>query len=115
MRLSWTAVAAGMLSLLSAGQTFGQTTSNGLFGSNTVGGNTATRTPTASSSARSSTGTSAGGTTGGTGGTSTQNVAQTAQQSMVSNAAQPTQVRGFVGADSTNTTNFLSLQAANGQ
>ena len=118
MRLPWIVAAASLISLLAANQTFGQTTSNGLFGSNTVGGSTATRTPTASSSARSSTGTSAGGTTGGTsgaGGTGTQNVAQTAQQNMVSNAAQPTQQRGFVGADSSNTVNFLSLQAANGQ
>src|SRR4029450_2047559 len=90
MFVRWTKILAVLATILScnsadqAGAQTGNTTTSGLFGTNTVGGSAASRTPAAPSQAQTSTGTSPGGTTGGTGGstTNTQNVAQTAMQNM---------------------------------
>jgi hypothetical protein len=118
MFVRWTKIAGLLVAILSfafasrAGAQTGNTTTSGLFGTNTVGGSAASRTPAASSQARTSTGTSPGGTTGGTGATNTQNVASTAMQNMAgaSNMSAPV-AGGFVGADSSDTTNVRSLQA----
>jgi len=118
MFVRWTKILALLAAILSfafaarAGAQTGNTTTSGLFGTNTVGGSAASRTPAASSQARTSTGTSPGGTTGGTGATNTQNVATTAMQSMAGATNMSAQTPGaFVGADRSDTTNARSLQA----
>ncbi len=86
------------------------TTTQGLFGSNTVGGNASTRTPTGSRGAGGSAG--AGTSTPGTSGTESaqQNIAL--ESRTLAPAVQTQQVRGaFVGADTADTGNFRSLQS----
>ncbi len=84
------------------------TTTQGLFGSNTVGGNASTRAPGSSSQG-------SGGGTGGTGGTAgtesaRQNIAL--ESRTLAPAVETQQVRGaFVGADGGDTGNFRSLQS----
>lgn len=109
MRSTWI-LAAGVLSFVITQQAFAQTTSSGLFGSRTSGGSTAT-----------SSGGASGGTSGGTAGAASggtqaaPNVASGAQN-VASAAVQTVQTKGaFVGADSQDTTNARSLQAAAGQ
>jgi len=119
MFVRWTKILAVLITILSCNSAdwaraqTGNTTTSGLFGTNTVGGSAASRTPTASSQARTSTGTSPGGTTGGAGSTTdTQNVAQTAMQNMAGASSISAPVAGaFIGADSSDTTNVRSLQA----
>src|SRR5262245_53929170 len=120
MRCAWLVAAATVMGLGIGDRALGQT----LFGgAANQGGSAATRVPTSSSTARTTTGTSTGGTTSGgasgasTGGTqlNTQNVAQLAQQNMVTASAQRTQKAGaFVGADSSDTTNARSIAALQG-
>jgi len=116
-RRSTKTIAMGIvaISLICATSVNGQTTStNGLFGTNAVGGSTASRAPTSSTAARTTTGSATSGTTGaagGTGGTNTQNVAITAMQNMAGGTVQTQPPGSFIGADRSDATNLRSLQA----
>jgi hypothetical protein len=83
---------------------FGSTTTNGLFGQNTVGGGASTQAPSGSRGA-------GGGGSSGSGIGSTQNAALANPTAAA--AVETQQVRGaFVGADRNDTTNALSRQSA---
>jgi len=113
-----TAVLAGLIALVSVASAQAQrsnyssgTTTNGLFGQNTVGGSSQ---PTGQSlgGTQSQSGGSSGSQSGSGSGQNTQNIALTAQT--MRPAVQTSQVRGaFVGADSSDSTNARSLQGTN--
>jgi hypothetical protein len=116
MKTRWPLVIAlvcSVAALLSADSAVAQsrytgTSTNGLFGQNTVGGNASTQAPSSGNSG--STGSS--GSSGASGGTADQNIALTARN--MAPAVTTQQQRGaFVGADSSDTTNARSLQATN--
>jgi len=97
------------------------TSTNGLFGQNSVGGNASTQIPaggyganpgTSGSSGASGSSGGSSGSGGATGGTAQQNVALTAR-SMTPTVTTQQQPGAFVGADSADTTNARSLQGTN--